>query len=259
MSTPPTTIHTLWLWPSGFFPRRIMYYLRAKRLPSSILSLHNINIIPVAYTPAGLASKEGHEARPVGTTLPCLRIEKPGQEPFLVYESMAIMEYFENLFGCEAYPDLRGSTPEQRSRTSDILSLLQEAIVWHGVAYMHGDPATLLWSGMKTPQSSSAFTDAKMRHHKLLSKLEDWVGYGITTEGWRSLSGDTEVTLADIVLMAAVEFSEHWYAREWKDWIAEHGILRIWCEKAKEQPWFVKSKELDEMDTSEIMEGVFVG
>jgi glutathione S-transferase len=234
-----------------------MYYLRAKSLPSAILSIHNINIIPVTYSPAGLASKEGHEVRPAGTTLPCLRIKKPGQEPFFICESMAIMEYFEELFGCKAYPDLRGSTLEQRSRTSDILSLLQEAIVWYGVACLHGDPSTLLWSGMKTPQSSSASADAKMRHHKLLSKLEKWVGDGITIEGWRSLSGDTEVTLADLVLMATVEFAEHWYAGEWRDWIAEHGVLRVWCERAKEQPWFVTKEELEEMDMARIIEGVF--
>ncbi|CAG5137401.1 uncharacterized protein ALTATR162_LOCUS89 [Alternaria atra] len=69
---------TLWLWPTGLFPRRIIYYLRAKNISSSMLHEKNIHLIPVvldkgAPTP-DLVSRPGLEARPAETSLPVLRI-----------------------------------------------------------------------------------------------------------------------------------------------------------------------------------------
>src|SRR4051812_27149110 len=38
---------TLWVWSSGAFPRRIVYYFHAKGITTTILAQHNIHLIPV--------------------------------------------------------------------------------------------------------------------------------------------------------------------------------------------------------------------
>ncbi|KAF2794268.1 hypothetical protein K505DRAFT_324905 [Melanomma pulvis-pyrius CBS 109.77] len=262
MTTPTaatTTQTTLWIWPTGLFPRRLVYYLRAKRLPHSILATHNMTLIPATINPKiGLVSTGSHEERPAGTSLPFLRLQKPGEEPFYIYESMAIMEYFEDLFASEGgYPDLRGNTLEQRARTRDVLSLLADATFWQGLSLMHGDASTLSWSGMTADQmSATAAQDARARHYRLLSKLEKWVGDGIVKKGWRSISGEgVEVSLADLVLMTAIQYAEESYGQ---DWIEEHGALRVWCERAKGEAWFVEREELERCE-KEGFEGLFVG
>jgi hypothetical protein len=46
MSSPPYPKTTLWLWPTGLFPRCIIYYLHAKHLTLPILMHHNIYLVP---------------------------------------------------------------------------------------------------------------------------------------------------------------------------------------------------------------------
>lgn len=173
-----------------------------------------------------------------------MRIEKSGQEPFFIHESIAIVEHFEELFGKEkGYVSIFGETPEQRAKTRDILSLLADATTWSTAALVHGNKSTLFWSGMKEEDMSMcASRDAKRRFDNLLSKLEDWVYDDVIRKETKSLTGEgADVTLADPVLMAAIMYSEDSYG---KDWVEDHGVLRVWCERAKKETWFVGRDEL---------------
>jgi hypothetical protein len=88
--------------------------------------------------------------------------------------------------------------------------------------------------------------DAQKRFHRLLSKLEEWVEKDIVKGGSQSLSGEGGgVTLADIVLMSSVSYAEDHYG---KDWVEEHGVLRIWCERAKGCEWYVRAERLRECE-----------
>ncbi|KAF2867306.1 hypothetical protein BDV95DRAFT_610720 [Massariosphaeria phaeospora] len=239
--SPCSTKTTIWLWPTGLYPRRLIYYLRAKCITLSTLATHNIHLIPVTFVPTpALVSKPGYEARPKGTSVPCLRIERSGQEPRFVYESMAIMEYLDEVLGGG---NAFGETVEQRARTRDILSLLADAAAFQGVALIHSDKTTLSWSGIESEDamSASAAIHATGRFHDLLCKLERWVEEDVIRKEMQSLSGEgAGATMADFVLMTAIMYFEDSYG---KDWVEEHGVLRLWCERAKGQAWFA-GKEL---------------
>lgn len=198
---------------------------------------------------SGLKSKSGYEERPKGSSLPCLCIDKPDAERFFVYESSAILEYLEELFSSrEGYVDLRGKTIEQRIRTRDIISLLGDVILFHGQHIINTEPSSLSWSGLKREEwSSVSAARAVGRKHQLLSKLEDLVFTDIIREETPSISGKgAEATLADFSLMAMIQYHEDYY--EGKDVIAEHGILRLWCERAMQQTWFINFARLKKLE-----------
>jgi glutathione S-transferase len=248
MSPPKTTI---WLWPTGLFPRRVLYYLRVKQITLSALHAHNIHLIPVVLNPSAskLQSREGYEERPEGMSLPCMRIEhrEGGERVEYVRESLAIVGFLEEVFRGEGCGNIMGNTPSQRAHTTDIISLLSDATIWSSTALIHSDPNTLSWSGLSASNmSASAAADAQKRFHRLLSKLEEWVEKDIVKGGSQSLSGEGGgVTLADIVLMSSVSYAEDHYG---KDWVEEHGVLRIWCERAKGCEWYVRAERLRECE-----------
>ncbi|KAF2464218.1 uncharacterized protein BDR25DRAFT_307249 [Lindgomyces ingoldianus] len=250
----PTTKTTLWIWASGLYPRRLTYYFSAKRLPLSILKAHNIHLIPITSDPETheLTPKPGFEDRPAGCTLPVLRIEKPGQEPTMIYESCAIMEYFEEKFPArDGYVELLGNTPEQRARTRDILLLLNDAITWANVAARHADPRSTAWSGM-TPEEQAplAAKDAnRVLQTKFLAKLEKWVQGDVGVKKCSSLSGEgIEVSVADVAVLAGVKYVE---VRMGRNWVEGYKALGDWVERAKKSEWFVEEEEILKIEADE--------
>lgn len=255
MPTPNPKI-TIWLWPTGLFPRRVLYYLRAKHITLSALTAQNIHLIPVLLDTAAwkLEAKEGYESRPEGMSLPCMRIEhvKGGGVEY-VHETESIVRYLEEVFrgkdaenGCG---DIMGSTASQRARTHDIVSVVSEASVWSSVALMHSDTRTLSWSGLDaSSMSASAAADARKRSHRLLSKVETWVEADVVEKKTESLSGEGgAVTLADVVLMSNIAYMEDSYG---KDFVEEHGVLRLWYDRAREYGWVVGLDRLKECEES---------
>jgi glutathione S-transferase len=258
---PPPPTHpkiTLWLWPTGLFPRRIIFYLRAKHITASTLLAHNIQLVPVTLDPQtyALASLPGFEARPEGASVPVMRVEA-ADRVFWVWESMAIMEYFEEVFGVEdEYEDLRGSTVMQRSRTRDVLSLLGDAIVWSNVALIHFDSKTTSWSGLTQEQmSADAAAHAQGKFRALLRRLEEWViENDVKREGSGSLSGPgVRVTLADVCVVAHVEYLREMYGVEWLE--RSEGLVG-WCATRKGEEWVVGREDLDGVERGAGWSGV---
>lgn len=234
---------TLWLWPTGLFPRRIIFYFLAKHLTLPTLTSYNIHLIPITLTlPATLASLPGYEARPPNTSLPILRIQYADGREFWIRESLAIIEWFEEIFPAkDGWVDIWGKSIEQRTRVRDIMSLLSDASLWSTVQSIHSDPHTLSWSGLSEQQmSASAGEHARQKTKALLEKLVGWVQEG-EEDGVKSLAGKGGVTIADVVLMAHVEYLREVYGTEW---IGGHAVLESWREGMRGEKWVVGRERL---------------
>jgi glutathione S-transferase len=242
----PTT--TVWLWPTGVFPRRVIYYLRAKNITTSTLHEKNIHLIPVTLSNGTLASRPSLEPRPADKSLPVLRIVYADGTTFWIHETSAILGYFEEVFSVAAgYPDLRGENMQQRARTHDVLSVLANAGMWSGVTLVHSNANTTSWSGLAADEmSESAAVHARGKFRALLAQLEKWVQGDVVGDGSKSLSGaGASVTLADLCLVAQVEYMREMYGL---DWVEGHGVLAAWCERKKGEEWVVGREVLKEVE-----------
>ncbi|KAJ4299587.1 hypothetical protein N0V90_004833 [Kalmusia sp. IMI 367209] len=89
--------------------------------------------------------------------------------------------------------------------------------------------------------SASATAHAQTKLRSYLAKLERWVRRNVEG-GAKSISGDgADVTLADIALMAMVQYMKESYGR---NWFRDYRLLRQWCERAKGEKWYVGKEEL---------------
>lgn len=260
MMSPSTTAPkiTIWLWPTGLFPRRIIYYFRAKNINLSTLRAHNIDLIPVSLDAASVTftTKAGDEAPPAGASMPCMRIqylEGESSDPETmgyIHESNAMIAYLEEIFNGGngnkwANRNIMGSTRSQRARTHDITSLLGDAMIYANVMLMHSDTRTLSWSGLAAEDMSAATAaHAQEKFDKLFSKLEGWINRDIVEKGMPSLSGkENEVTLADIVLMANVTYALDAFGTNYFD-KEKHKVLAQWANRVSDAAWCVGSEAL---------------
>ncbi|KAH6654158.1 hypothetical protein BKA67DRAFT_691222 [Truncatella angustata] len=171
----------------GLYPRRITIYLKEKRI------IDRVSIKEVPVTSTGLGSIPG---KPQGS-VPILEYA-PGQ---YIRQSSAILEYLEDLYP-EA-PFMRGTTPESRARTRELLDLSNEACSFLSF-YLHNGSA--LFSGFEK-QSPEAAGQAMERLELLFSQIEDMSD----PEGpFLAESGD-QPGLADIVVLATVQFAKGVY------------------------------------------------
>jgi hypothetical protein len=237
-SAPTATKTTLWIWPSGLFPRRLVYYFRAKHITLSILKDHNIHLVPVALNtdPPALVAMPGHETRPADTSLPVLRITLANGKKIWIRDSLSILSYFESLFPSSAgWPDLLGETPEDRAHTSDVLSLLSDAMHWSLVCLINCDPKTTFWSGLKGEDMSSGVAEhAKGRWRFHLDRLGRW----LQDDDGQVMQRDT---IAGVVLLAQVEYHDMMCGA---DWVEGNAVLRKWVESMKGEAWYVESRVL---------------
>ncbi|KAF2726982.1 hypothetical protein EJ04DRAFT_517543 [Polyplosphaeria fusca] len=257
----PSTKHTLWLWPTGLYPRRLIYYLRAKALPLSHLTTTlTISSLAVDLLAGDFVPRPGDEPRPSGASLPCLRIEPPNASPTYIYESTAIAEYFEELFAGQGRGgDMVGEGVVQRARTRDIVALINDAIVFSGFHAYNTSEQTLAFSGMKKEEMSEGNARfAVMRGSRMMGKIESLVKEDLE-KGCRSLSGEGQGgTLADFAVMAVVDYMESQYGTSILDTFGGCGVLKRWCEEARGQSWFVGTEECAKLE-KEGFEGLFVG
>jgi glutathione S-transferase len=249
----PTT--TIWLWPTGLFPRRIIYFFRVKNITNSILTAHNIHLVPATVSETGLISLSTFEERPAGTSLPLMRVESHSENEVWVRESAAIIEYLEERFSVEqGYKSTLGDTVLQRARCRDILSLLSDAMVWSGVHLMHSNVSTMSWSGLEEEDmSASAAAHADKKFRALMGNLEGWVEGDVIGKGSVSLAGGDNVTMADIALMANVQYFGETYGM---DWIAGLDILRCWYNRVQDEDLVVKKESLAEAEKAGRWEAV---
>jgi glutathione S-transferase len=241
MSSPLTKI-TIWLWPTGLFPRRIIFFLRLARISRSTLSAHNITLIPVSLTPTALVSLPGTEARPPSTTLPLMRIAYPDGRTVWIRESGAILEYLDEVLCQGERRSLLGGKAEDRARQRDAMSVLSDAMMWSQVALVHSEPKSTSWSGLKAEDMSpAAAAHASEKMRALLDKLERW----IREDGKEGKGLLGEVGMVDVVLMAHVEYLRDGYGVEW---VQGHEGLVAWWERVRSEEWVVGKEVLGEVE-----------
>lgn len=246
---------TIWIWPTGLFPRRIIYYLRAQNITLADLAAANIDLVPVLLDPEShqIRAKEGYAAKPDGMTVPCMYIaggsgagEGGGQ---WVRESVSIIAYLEEVFGEDGRrKSFYGTTAMQRLKTHDIMCTFSADIIPNYITELtHTVPGSKSWTHIQDGEiSSGAGAHARRRKEFYLRRLEDWVRRDIVERGTRSLSGEgREVTLADVVVMAQVCYARDGYGA---DWLEGCGVLRNWSEEAVKGEWWVDGEKLKECE-----------
>lgn len=177
---------TLYELAWGLYPRRIGIYLAEK----NITGIKRIAFDAMAGWPA----PEMAHLSPMGT-VPILQTE----DGTLIRSSIAILEYLEERFPS---PDLLGSTPEQRARTRELVSVLDEAATQFGVWCHKASP---LFAGreLQSREAATFAADAYIGRLRMLDKLAD------ETDG-PFLAGE-HVTIADCIAMATLQFAEGHY------------------------------------------------
>lgn len=168
--------------------------------------------------------------KPAGS-IPMLRYGEEAND--LIRQSVAILTYLEETHprkgthgeGWEVEDDMRGSTPMQRARVNEIISLTEEVGQAFGYWVMQ---SSALYSSKVPSQSPSAASMISTRMHALLSTLESYARKSVGEEGmW--IAGTAGVTLADICLASVVEYARDMYGR---DLIEGHEeVLGKWFER----------------------------
>jgi glutathione S-transferase len=194
----------LYVLPWGLYPRRVLLYLTQEALLSSPL----IKITPVAPAPTGMTAP----GKPPGS-VPILRLP---DGPF-IKQSLAIIEFFEDV--CES-PDparewqvelartanreasMRGRTPEEKARTREVLSLVDEASSQFSFACHKG---TALFVPLE--KTNALASELAMEYCKKTLRL---VEENYATELSRSIDNG-RVSIADCVLYSLLQFSEGVY------------------------------------------------
>lgn len=185
---------------NGLYPRRITIYLAEKSLGA---------VERVAHTPDQTWPPESIRAISPRGTVPILEI--PGEG--IIRASMAILEYLEEK---HPEPTMIGTTPEARAQVRELVGLADE-MTTHFVVWSHKGSDMYKASG-EIDLAVGGF--AAKNYYRRLDQLEEMV----STIGGRFLSGD-EVTIADCVLMATVQFADALYGVPMTD---ERPVLQRW-------------------------------
>ena len=177
---------TLYELEWGLYPRRVGIYLAEK-------GIMDIDRVALDIS-AGWPPPELERLSPLAT-VPILLTE----DGMPIRSSIAILEYLEERFPS---PDLLGATPELRALTRELAAVIDEAASQFGIWCHKGSPA---FAG-REEQSREAATIAADAYYGRLSLLDTLAS---ETPGV-FLAGD-EVTIADCIAMATLQFAEKLY------------------------------------------------
>lgn len=209
-----STVPELIVLPWGVYPRRVLIYLAEK----GILSSPFIKVTPVHASPTGaLVFADG---KPVGSSVPILRIPSKANttNTTTIKQSIAILDYFEDV--CDS-PDpnqpwqiglaksargtMRGTSPEERARTRDILCLADEVTSHLAFACHKGSK---LFSTMETQQPLGAqlALESCRRNLKQLDRY-----YKDDTRFEEDSNVGSQIHIADCVLYSTLHFAKDLY------------------------------------------------
>ncbi|KAH8177120.1 hypothetical protein LIA77_02202 [Sarocladium implicatum] len=235
---------TLFLWPEGYSPKRVAYYLLAKGLVASATDLvagvtsdPNLLINIIELRDGRLVDVNSSDPRPAGKSTPCLRIvDRATGSTTWLHESAAIPIYLEEL-----YPDLsplQGRLPLERALMHDIMAQYDLALA-EGTNYLkNATSVTTMWSGMRDEdRSHSAALYGKANVVKSLFRMQDRARESLAATGWLT-PGVNGPGLVDVSLAALA-----WYQHLCYGWdiFADESLseLRKWYGRFKELSWWI--------------------
>lgn len=198
----------LYSYPWIPYPRRIALYLSEKRIsPSAIRIIHVSD--PQSGNCVVPAQANSVPPRPEGS-LPILAIPPSNDSNNWVYirQSMAIIQYIEEacapggeLSGTGARELVKGHTPLERARITEIATLAEELLVsWNPVRIFGTKAGTIVY-----PEGASEMLRWVQRTLSTVDRL-------LVDHDLEYLKDDEQsVTVADIVLFGFLEFVDYCY------------------------------------------------
>ncbi|CAI0643223.1 unnamed protein product [Colletotrichum noveboracense] len=244
--------YTLFLWPKGFYPRRIVYYLLLKGLatPDGIMKGQStsmslkINIINYNSETNRLEPTDADDLKPADKSTPCLRIfDADKGTTRWIHESTIIPAYLE-----DAYPDfppLQSRDIVDRAILGDIMAGINAAQDDFSYYLGHASPVACKYMGLDAADRSlKAALNAKAQIHKCLLKVQTWASGSLETTGWLTPGIDTP-GLADVCLAGWLRYI--WLSYEY-DVIEAEGMdaLRDWWVRFRKLRWWAEVEETGE-------------
>lgn len=212
--------HLLYVYPWMPYPRRIMIYLREKRISSKL-----VTIVPVTDPQQGDVAAHGFPPRPTGS-LPILAIPKSlvdaepksrqirttGEYLFLG-QSLAIIDYLEALcdsgtwgFPKPTYSMRGGSDILDQARHNELLALANEALpTWN--------PVRLFGSALGPLKIPEAARESLRWTYRHLAAVERALAASPRAHDFDSLRDEQngQPTIAEIILYQFLEFTDEVY------------------------------------------------
>lgn len=272
----PNVTYTLFLWPHGLFPRRIIYQLLASCIvpstsalfsPKPCPSYPNFTIRMITLDPSTFAwqSSDPADPKPDGKSMPALRItDQTTKATRWIHESTSILLYLEAAFPpSSAGQAMLPADPIDLANAHDMLLLTNEVIFWSGGMIRHADPSSSSWSGMTSEQQSKGAAEDALRMCRLrLVQLQEWAAESLRASGWLTPGVGTGPGAVDVSLMAWLRYLEVTYEWDalgdarleslvgWKRRMETVGWLREFEEdKSVEHPGFLRKGGMLSLDS----------
>lgn len=265
---------TLFLWPTGLFPRRINYWLFIKGLVSSYddilsgaTSDPNLTIVRLSlnFPARGWKSTPADDPLPehISTSSPCLRVRDASPSSTgttterWIRESSSILEFLEAHYAAADHHHHAGPTLLNANNiadvaaTSDRVGQLNLAII-EGLTYIrHACPEFAAFAGLKDDERSAAAARIGLQSMmKGLAKVLDWArADSLATTGWLT-PGTDGPGLVDVNLAAPRRYLEIVYG--WNIFEGEElRPLEEWYGRFRKLDWWDGFEEREDVRISE--------
>ncbi|KAL0944830.1 uncharacterized protein CTRU02_202717 [Colletotrichum truncatum] len=253
--------HTLYIWPQGFYPRRVVYYLIIKGLatPAGIFqgksATASLKLSLIAYNPdtKTLDSIDVDDPKPADKTIPCMRIVDSSKgTTHWIHESTAIPAYLEDAY--TELPPLQSSDIVNRAIMGDIILAINAAQDDFSYYLRHASPIACKFSGLdEKDRDYRAALNAKAQMNKGLRKVQNWAAESLRESGWLT-PGITTPGLADVCLAGWVRYI--WLAYEFDVLEGENlDGLREWWTRFQNLPWWKEMEEIEEVHPKDLRFG----
>ena len=210
----------LWVFHGGAAPRRVVIYLAERGFTSD-----DVEIIPATIAAPGAPAEA--PGKPQGA-VPLLAL---GDGKY-VHESLAIIEYLEDLTDSRGLPTMRGRTPEERARVREMLGLAEQMTLAIELAAVHG---SIIFASEIENQQSAASVRYLLRHcHKNLSRIEEYASPGGPfLVSFDDQHAGPQVTIVDCVVFATLQYAVELFG---VDLTEHHRRLRQFYDAFKMRP-----------------------
>lgn len=187
----------LFVFHGGPAPRRVVIYLQERRFSDG----NSIEVIPCTIAAPG-APAQG-PGKPPGS-VPLLHDPATG---FVLRESLAIIDFLEDMAEAQDLATMRGRTPEDRAKTKEMLGLIDA--VTTDVEYAPAFGCRLFAPVVEGEQSPAAVRWLLSHAHQNLERIAEYAAEG--TPWLLRFAGEEEarVTVADCALFAILQYAEN--------------------------------------------------
>ncbi|KAF6817721.1 hypothetical protein CPLU01_13496 [Colletotrichum plurivorum] len=248
-----TAEHTLYLWPRGFYPRRVVYYLLIKGLakPADLLQGKStaptlkINIVNYNKETQKLEPVDVDDPKPADKSTPCMRVvDSATRRTRWVHESTAIPAYLEDAY--PNLPPLQSQSIVERAVMGDIILAINAAQDDFSYYLRHASPIACRYMALdNADRSQTAALNGKAQMNRCLLKVQKWAAESLAESGWLTPGIETP-GLADVCLAGWIRYIELAYEF---NVLEGDGLdaLRSWWARFQTLPWWEEMEETGEV------------